>query len=255
MISKAQVKFIALLNQKKYRRKHLMFVAEGTKIAHDILKSSLKVHNLYATPQWLAKNTSLYANNKLVEINGVSEDEMSKISGLTTAQDVLLLVQMPDPITDVKINDKIALAIESIRDPGNLGTIIRICDWYGINQLFCSDDCADAYNPKTVQATMGSIARVEVIYTSLKELIGQNKERKCYMATLDGKLNIHSAMIKPPVLLVIGNEARGISDEILSVADNTVMIPRFGKAESLNASVAAAVLIDNLKRVSELVKL
>lgn len=240
-----------MLNQKKYRRKHLMFVAEGAKIAHDILKSSLKVRNLYATSQWLAKNTSLYINNKLIEINEVTIDEMSRLSGLTTAQDVLLLVEMPLATNEITINGEIAIAVESIRDPGNLGTIIRICDWYGILQLFCSEDCADVYNSKTVQATMGSIARVEIVYTSLPELIKKHKTYKSYAATLHGNLNIHKAKISQKALLVIGNEAHGISEELLSIIDETIMIPRFGEAESLNASIATAVLVDNLKRMNE----
>jgi len=225
-----------------------MFVAEGAKIAHDILKSSLKVRNLYATPLWLSKNTALYTNNKGLEVNEVSEEEMQKISGLTTPQDVLLLVQMPEETDDLVIKGPLALAVESIRDPGNLGTIIRICDWYGIDRLYCSIDCADAYNPKTVQATMGSIARVEVIYTDLDVLIDRNKTHKSYAATLDGKINVHKMNASGPALLVIGNEAHGISKELLNAISETIMVPGYGQAESLNASIAAAVLVDNLIR-------
>src|SRR6185437_3842550 len=165
---------------------------------------------------------------------------------LDTPQDVLLLVQIPEPgkILPEK-NAKIILVAASIRDPGNLGTIVRICDWYGIGQLFCSEDCAEIYNPKTVRATMGSIARVEVVYSDIKELIGININRKRYAATLDGNLNVHKLNSIGPVLLVIGNEAHGVSDEIVSLCDDTIMIPRIGKAESLNASIATAVLVDN----------
>jgi TrmH family RNA methyltransferase len=249
MISKAQVKFIRLLHQKKYRKAHLMFIAEGTKIAHDILNSPLKVDKIYATAAWLAKNTAICAKHSNTEINEVSQDELEKISTLSTPQEVLLLVHIPVVEPDIEINGDVSLAVESIRDPGNLGTIIRICDWYGINRLFCSDDCADAYNPKTVQATMGSIARVEVVYTSLSELIKKNKGVKSYAATLRGNLNVHTSSVPGPALLIIGNEAHGISEELLSCTDDTIMIPRFGEAESLNASIAAAVLVDNMIRL------
>ena len=252
MISKAQVKFIRLLHQKKYRSSHLLFIAEGSKIAFDILDSGLKVHKIYATSEWLVENKHITALQKKVGTNEVTPGEMEKISALDTPQDVLLLVQIPES-GGIKVDDKakIILVADSIRDPGNLGTIVRICDWYGIVQLFCSEDCAEIYNPKTVRATMGSIARVQVIYTDTKELIQAQKGRKRYAATLDGHVNVHKLNKAEPVLLVIGNEAHGVSEEIVSLCDDTIMIPRIGKAESLNASIATAVLVDNLVRINE----
>ncbi len=249
MISKAQVKFIRLLHQKKYRQLHLLFIAEGSKIAIDILESALKVHKIYATTEWLAENKHILQRHKDIEAMDVSEEEMLKISSLDTPQEVLLLVHIPEKISqNTSSSPKILLAADSIRDPGNLGTIVRICDWYGISQLYCSDDCAEIYNPKTVRATMGSIARVEVIYTDIRQLIMDHKTHKSYAATLDGNVNIHKLTIPEPVLLIIGNEARGVSEEIIKTCDDTIMIPRYGKAESLNASIATAVLIDNLIR-------
>ena len=249
MISKAQVKFIRLLHQKKYRQLHLLFIAEGSKIAIDILESALKVHKIYATAEWLAENKHILQRHKDTEATEVSEEEMLKISTLDAPQDVLLLVHIPeDHKNQVDPDSTIILAADSIRDPGNLGTIVRICDWYGINTLFCSEDCAEIYNPKTVRATMGSVARVEVIYTDIKQLMLDHKTYKSYAATLGGHINIHTATISEPVLLIIGNEARGVSEEILAICDDTIMIPRFGKAESLNASIATAVLVDNLVR-------
>ncbi len=252
MISKAQVKFIRLLHQKKYRSSHLLFIAEGSKIAVDILDSALKVHKIYATATWLAENKHILENHKDIEANEVIPEEMEKISALDTPQDVLLLVQIPESHTIRTDNHaKIILVADSIRDPGNLGTIVRICDWYGIKQLFCSEDCAEIYNPKTVRATMGSIGRVEVIYMDIKELIRDSKSHKSYAATLDGNINVHKLSKAEPVLLVIGNEARGVSEGIVSLCDDTIMIPRIGKAESLNASIATAVLVDNLVRINE----
>ena len=253
MISKAQVKFIRLLHQKKYRRLHLLFIAEGSKIAIDILESALKVHKIYATAQWLSENKHILQHHKDTEATEVSEEEMLKISSLDTPQDVLLLVQIPETVyKNTGADIRIIVAADSIRDPGNLGTIVRICDWYGISRLYCSDDCAEIYNPKTVRATMGSIARVEVIYTDIKELIRAHKTHKSFAATLDGHINIHSLNISEPVLLVIGNEARGVSEEILAICDDTISIPRYGNAESLNASIATAVLVDNLVRIERL---
>jgi RNA methyltransferase, TrmH family len=250
MISKAQIKFIRLLDQKKYRKKHLIFIAEGAKVAHEILKSPLKVHKIYATKQWLGQNTALYQDKHDIEVNELEEEEMKKISGLNTPQQVLLLVAIPLSPDSLKIKPGIALALESIRDPGNLGTIVRICDWYGIPQLFCSEDCADAYSPKTIQASMGSIARVEVIYSDITQLIDTNKTHTSYAATLEGETNIHSTDIHGNLLLIIGNEAHGISTELITKCDNSITIPRYGQAESLNASIAAAVLVDNLVRMS-----
>jgi TrmH family RNA methyltransferase len=252
MISKAQVKFIRLLHQKKYRSSHLLFIAEGSKIAVDIIDSRLKVHKIYATAAWLIENKDILENHPDIEANEVSADEMEKISALDTPQDVLLVIGIPESNT-ISIDDKakIILVADSIRDPGNLGTIVRICDWYGIKQLFCSEDCAEIYNPKTVRATMGSIGRVEVFYTDIKEMIHAQKGRKRYAATLNGNINVHKLNNGEPVLLIIGNEAHGVSEEIISLCDDTIMIPRIGKAESLNASIATAVLVDNLVRINE----
>jgi RNA methyltransferase, TrmH family len=249
MISKAQIKFIRLLDQKKYRKKHLIFIAEGAKVAHEILNSSLKVHKIYATANWISENRPLYEGNKDIEAEIVDEDELKKISGLTTPQQVLLLVGVPLTSAKPVIESPLALALDGIRDPGNLGTIIRICDWYGIPKLFCSEDCADAYNPKTIQASMGSIARVEVIYADLPELLHSNPGYMSYAAALDGSIDIHKTQINGKTLLVIGNEAHGISPAIQSLCSHTITIPRYGSAESLNASIATAILVDNFKRM------
>ena len=251
MISKAQVKFIRLLHQKKYRSSNLLFIAEGSKIAVDIINSRLKVHKIYATAAWLAENKHIQEQYKDIEANEVTTEEMEKMSALDTAQDVLLLVGIPEyKKSNHDKEAKIILVADSIRDPGNLGTIVRICDWYGITQLFCSEDCAEIYNPKTVRATMGSIGRVVVIYTDIIGFVENNKTHKSYAATLDGHVNVHKLTEAEPVLLVIGNEAHGVSDEIISLCDDTIMIPRIGGAESLNASIATAVLVDNFIRIS-----
>lgn len=248
MISKAQVKLIRSLDQKKFRVNYHLFIAEGSKTAHEILNSRLKVHKIYATNNWIAENNSLIADKEDIEVNEVNSNEMQSISSLSTPQEVLLLVEIPLQPAKIEITGQISLALDNINNPGNLGTIIRICDWYGINQLFCSENCADAYNSKTVQATMGSIARVDVTYTNLEELIKNHKNLRTYAATIHGNLNIHKDRIKTPALLVIGSESHGISRELLNLCEDTVSIPRLGKAESLNASVATAILVDNMVR-------
>ncbi|MGZ5283491.1 MAG: TrmH family RNA methyltransferase, partial [Bacteroidia bacterium] len=237
------------LDQKKFRKEHQLFVAEGAKIAQEILQSSLKVTNLYASESWLSTNSVLYKSLDPNVVYEVGDREMKQISFLSTPSPVLLLVQIPEPEPYIPLTkNALSLGLEAIRDPGNLGTIIRLADWYGLEQVFCSEDCVDVYNPKTVQATMGSIARVKIHYLDLSALLDENKVDS-YAATPTGETNIHTLEAKPPGILLIGNESAGLSEALLAKATYGVKIPRFGEAESLNAAIATGILLDNFKRI------
>jgi TrmH family RNA methyltransferase len=249
MISKAQIKFIQSLSQKKYRKQNCMFIAEGTKIAQELIGSNITINKIYATQHWLDKHR-IFFNENLSRIVEVSEErELKQISFLTTPQEVVLLAEIPEEQeATLPIKDKMALGLESIRDPGNMGTIIRLADWYGLKEIFCSADCVDVYSPKVVQATMGSIARVRVHYTELKEVV-RNAGMDVYAAVLGGDINVHGLKQLENAFLLIGNEGQGLSDELLSGSIRTVSIPSFGKAESLNAAIATGILLDNFRRV------
>jgi TrmH family RNA methyltransferase len=244
MLSKAQIKLIKSLSQKKYRREHRLFLAEGTKIAHEILHSGLEVQKLYALASWLDENGDMLA--KGVPVESVTEKELESISALTTPQEVLLLVKMPKlpPLQ----KELLMLALESIRDPGNLGTIIRLADWYGLRQIILSPDCVDAYNPKVVQSTMGSIARVSCHYLPLTETFEKLK-LPVYAAALGGETDVHRLSRFQEGILLIGNESEGLSEEMLHRSQHRISIPRVGEAESLNAAIATGILLDNLRRM------
>ena len=175
----------------------------------------------------------------------VSEDELEKLSQLKTPNQVVAVVKKFDVEKDIAVKGKISLVLDSIRDPGNLGTIIRIADWFGVSQIICSADCADVYNPKVVQSTMGSVARVKIFYTDLKEWLKQQTETPIYAAMLEGQDVTKMNGLKEG-LIIIGNESRGIDEEIAALADEKITIPKKGEAESLNAAVAVGIVLSHL---------
>ncbi len=243
MLSKAQIKLIRSLHNKKFREETGMFIAEGKRLVEDIAASSIKIEHIYATPRY---------NGMLSHID-ITEDELSEISALTAPQTIIALCRIPivtGGLPDLK--NTMALALDDVRDPGNLGTIIRIADWFGINNIFCSNESVEAYNPKTVQATMGSIARVNLYYVDLKEILTRYKNEglPVYGAMLNGK-NVYNETLSHNGLLVIGNEANGISEGVARCVSNPISIPSYAGSdgpESLNAAVATAVLCAEFKR-------
>jgi len=258
-ISKNQIKFIRQLEQKKFRRREGLFVAEGTKVVGDLL-AHYQPHSLFATPDWLASNSvpelSRSAVPEPVEgqdgpiVTEVSPEELSRISFQQHPQQVLALFPIPShPFTFSPLH--LSLALDGIQDPGNLGTIIRIADWFGIQTIFCSEDTVDAWNPKVVQATMGSIARVNIIYTSLVELIDTlPDDYPVYGTLLDGD-NIYSQPLTPHGLIVMGNEGNGISPEIRQKVNRRLLIPSYRNddtAESLNVAIATAITCAEFRR-------
>ena len=240
MLNKTVVKYIQSLSQKKRRDEAGEFIAEGPKLVSDLMESDdTAIKHIYATADWIEKNKNIAGENDLIEI---TDTDLERISQLTTPNKVLAVVKQFAAPKKIDTKDKIVLALENIQDPGNMGTILRTADWFGVGQVVCSTDCADLYNPKVVQATMGSIARVKVLMTDLEKWLAAQKDIRIYATTLDGQDITSLKKIKEGII-IIGNESKGISEEILKLADVKITIPKKGKAESLNAAVAAGVVL------------
>lgn len=248
MISKNQIKYIRQLETKKYRRREGLFVAEGPKVVGDLLRT-FSAKAIYATDEWQPS-----PELKLPYIEYISDDELRRTSFLQHPQQVLALFPLPkteeSPITDFQ-EQKLSLALDGIQDPGNLGTIIRIADWFGIDTIYCSEDTADAYNPKVVQATMGSLARVNIIYMSLDNLFDNlPPDIPVYGTLLDGD-DIYQQPLSANGIIVMGNEGNGISSSVRKRINHRLLIPSFrdgDTAESLNVAVATAITCSEFRR-------
>lgn len=241
MLSKNQIKLITSLKQKKYRKQHQLFIAEGKKVIDELLQSNFELDSLFVT------NENLFTSVSKSKINAVTDVELKKISVLTTANDCLALFKIPN-IEENELKG-LVLALDDVRDPGNLGTIIRLCDWFGIETLLCSEATVDVYNPKVVQATMGSISRVNIIYTNLEKAL-QETSLPVFGTFMDGE-NIYQKALAKEGIIVMGNEANGISTEIEALVTQKIAIPRFGKlqqTESLNVATATAIILSEFKR-------
>ena len=241
-LSKNQLKLITSLNQKKYRTANHLFVAEGTKIVNEFLNSNFELEHLFCVDNDLYKN--------LEKVTEISETELKKISALVTPNNVLALFKIP-PITP-SLKTGLIVALDDINDPGNLGTIIRLCDWFGVDQLICSTNTVDCYNQKVVQSSMGSLARVSIIYADLEDYL-QKANLPKYAAVMDGE-NVYKSNLPKNAVLVMGNEANGIRKSILKLITNTISIPRFGplkQTESLNVATATAILLSEFKRLTK----
>ena len=237
-LSKNHIKLITSLSQKKYRQKHKLFVVEGVKVVQEFLNSSYELEIVFST------DTDFSSTNKFIE---VTDQELKKISSLKNPNKVLAIFKIPNQINP--ITDGLILALDSINDPGNLGTIIRLCDWFGIEQLVCSNETVDCFNSKVVQASMGSLTRVAVFYLDLKKYL-QNASVPIFVADMDG-LNVYKTKLPDSAVLVLGNEANGISDEIKQLETTKITIPRYGafqQTESLNVATASAILLSEFRR-------
>jgi TrmH family RNA methyltransferase len=240
MVSKNQIKLITSLQQKKYRLTNKLFFAEGVKVIQELLKSNFELEHLFTTQNDFEEVSN--AKKTLIDDN-----DLKKISALATPNTCLAVFKMS--AEKKVIESGLILALDSIRDPGNLGTILRLCDWFGIKQLLCSKETVDIYNPKVVQATMGSIARVNVNYVDLNSFIGQTK-LPVFGTFMDGS-NIYKTALPKEGIIVMGNEANGISDELEKLTQNRLTIPRFGdiqKTESLNVATATAIILSEFRR-------
>jgi len=245
MISKSQISFIKSLHQKKIRKEQGLFIVEGLKSIQEFINSEYLVDSVYCTEYLMPKLDNLSRKIKPVII---SESELSRISALSTPQAILAVVQIPKQTNlNIKKRDgSFILALDGVQDPGNLGTIIRTADWFGLNTILCSMDTAEVYNPKVVQASMGSLSRVNIIYTDLGVLFSQTNI-PVYGALLDGK-SIYETDFGQAGIILLGNEGNGISKDLLDKINYPITIPRFGKAESLNVAISASIFCSELRR-------
>lgn len=240
MVSKNQIKLINSLQQKKYRFEHQLFIAEGVKVIQELLQSKIVLEHLFATEE-------SFSSFECTSKTEISAQEMKKISVLSTPSSCLALFKIPTPKKTE--TSGLIVALDAIRDPGNLGTIVRLCDWFGVTQIVCSNETVDLYNPKVVQATMGSIARVNVNYLDLKTFISQSS-MPVFGTFMDGK-NIYKEALPQEGIIIFGNEANGISAEIEKIIKNRIAIPQFGtvqETESLNVATATAIVLSEFRR-------
>lgn len=246
MLSKSQISFVKSLHTKKNRKEAGLFIVEGVKSVTEFIDSDYEVDTIFCTEKNVLKVGILSQNVKLFEIK---DEELRKISALTTPQQVLALVKVPKESfsTSIKAStDNFTLVLDDIQDPGNLGTIIRTADWFGFKQIICSLDTVDAYNPKVVQASMGSISRIKIQYTDISSFL-ENCFLPIYGALLDGKPIQETKFLKAGVL-VLGNEGNGISQKVRHLIQYPVTIPSYGKAESLNVAISAGIFCMEIKK-------
>jgi TrmH family RNA methyltransferase len=241
MIVKSKVKYINSLGDKKLRDADKVFIAEGPKIINELLGEKLmEPREIFALKDWIQQN-----ENPALPVTEIDDIMLERLSFLSTPNQVVGLFSIPEH-SPVSLKNKVSIIADGIQDPGNLGTIVRCADWFGVQQVICSKDSADIYNPKAVQSTMGSIARVKVYYEDLHALLVKNKnEIKVYAATLNGT-DIKKVKPLSEGVLIIGNESKGITNSLLSLVDEKITITRRGKAESLNAAVATGVILSHL---------
>ena len=250
MISKNTIKQIRSLEQRKFRKAEGKFVAEGNKLVEDNL-SSMKCHRLVATPEWWQSHQ--YARTLAEECIEVTREEMERTSLMQTPQDVLAVFYIPDSSEITPNPSSLIIALDSIQDPGNLGTIIRLCDWFGIKDIVCSTTTADCYSPKVVQATMGAIARVRVYYLDLPTYLREARANgvNVYGTFLEGT-NIYQTELSENGIIVMGNEGNGISAEVAEIVSHKLNIPSFPAnsetSESLNVGIATAITVAEFRR-------
>lgn len=239
MVVKSEIKFIKSLQQKKHRLQNGLFVAEGVKLVGELLAAGFSPYRIYATEAFPTPGEE-------VELQLVTAGELKKLSGLQSPNKVLGAFWIPEA-APLEFHDWMVL-LDAIQDPGNLGTIIRLCDWFGIRHLVCSPDTVDCYNPKVLQATMGSIARVNLVYTDLERLL-EEARMPVYGAFMSGA-SVYGETLPARGFLVMGNEAHGISPAIETYIQRSIGIPRYGAsgAESLNVAMASAILLNEIRR-------
>ncbi len=240
MVSKNQIKLITSLQQKKYRQIHQLFIAEGVKVIQELVNSNFVLEQLFVTESIF--DTIAPSKKELI-----SESDLKKISCLSTPNNCLALFQIPNK--KHTSDSGLIVALDDIRDPGNLGTIIRLCDWFGVEQIICSEETVDVYNPKVVQATMGSISRVTISYLDLENYITKIN-LPVFGTFMDGK-NVYNENLPKEGVLILGNEANGISEKLEKLVTKKLAIPRFGhlqQTESLNVATATAIFLSEFKR-------
>jgi RNA methyltransferase, TrmH family len=249
MLSKKIVKYIQSLSHKKLRDEEKAFIAEGPKVVAEFLTSkNFNCRLLCATNMWRSENENILKDVLPEHIYEVDKVSLEKISLLKTPNNVVAVFDKRSQEKIARLENKLTLMLDDIQDPGNLGTIIRIADWFNVENIICSYHCVDCYNPKVVQASMGSLVRVDIWYTSLFSFLDTHKNMGVYAATLSGTPLPEFNKVKEGILLV-GNESMGINDELLKKASQKITISKYGHAESLNAAVATGIILSHIKTV------
>jgi TrmH family RNA methyltransferase len=244
-LTRNEIKFIKSLQEKKMREQERLFVVEGVKLVEELLlQSKMEVEVVYALPEFVA-NTS-----KSLNLVTISESDLERISGLVNPNRVLALVKFPKSKNIDWQFEKNVLVLDEIKDPGNMGTILRTADWFGINTVIASENCVDLYNPKVIQASMGAVYRINYIQDSLEKLLPDLKKSgfKLVGAAMQGK-DLYSYAYPEKLALVMGSESHGISEKTNALLDETITIPKFGQTESLNVGVAAAIILSHFRQV------
>jgi TrmH family RNA methyltransferase len=239
MVTKSELKYIQSLSDKKVRLETGCFIAEGVKLVGEMIAAGYPLKAVYALDSWESPDAS-------IEVTRIEVFELEKMSMLQTPNQVLAVAMMPQQVKALDLGGQLTLVLDGIQDPGNMGTIIRTADWFGITQIVASEDTVDVYNPKVIGATMGSFMRVSVTYKNLAEWMPTVKLR-VYGALLEGE-NILTTNAVKEGLLVIGSEGKGIRENILDLITHPVTIPKIGGAESLNAGIAAGIIVAQLTR-------
>lgn len=254
MLSKNKIKFINSIKKKKYRDQHNCFFSEGEKLVDELLKSNFRIIDLFATNEWIENNsTNSYLKN--IKPQEITEDELKKISALSNPNKVFAIAEKQEPVfTNEEIKNNLSILLDNINDPGNLGTIIRIADWFGIKNIFCTKESVDAYNPKVIQSTMGAIYRTKVHYINFDELLDQSKkfnDFNIYGTFLEGE-NIYQEKLPQKGFIMMGSESHGISDKWKSYINKKLFIPNYPidlkSSESLNISTATAIVCSEFRR-------
>lgn len=245
MVTKNQIKYINSLQQKKFRVENQSFIVEGAKSVLELLKSEFKIEMLFVTDEFFDENKNVLQNLP-IQVEIANQADLKKAGSYNSNNAALAVVKTKENVELLAQDNEFALILDDIRDPGNLGTIIRVADWYGIHKIICSEATVDFYNPKVISATMGSFTRSNLYYTDLEQFI-KKQSVNIYGTLLNGD-NIHQTKFAESGYIVIGNEANGISPTIEQLITHKITIPRFGEAESLNAGIATAVVLDNLRR-------
>ena len=245
MITKNQIKYINSLQQKKFRSEHQSFIVEGAKSVLELLKSDFELELLFVTQEFF-NNYEEILQKLPIQVELVNQQELEKAGSYSSNNAALAVAKTKENEELLVGENEYALILDDIRDPGNLGTIIRVGDWYGIHKIICSHSTVDFYNPKVIAATMGSFTRTKLFYTDLEEFI-KKQSTPIYGTLLNGN-NIHQTKFAKSGYIIIGNEANGISEGVEKLVTDKITIPSFGGAESLNAGIATAVVLDNLRR-------
>ncbi len=249
MLSKNQVKNINNLHLKKFRSKQALFLAEGPKVVEEFLHSDIKITEIYGLEKWIERNITVLMQ-KDCKYTVIDDKELASISALQAPNEVLAICKEPEyGVSAIDKKANMFLYLDGISDPGNMGTIMRMAEWFGLTQLFCSENCAEIYNPKVVQSTMGSLARVKTFYIALEKLKAQLGAKNVLGATLNGE-NIYTYSLPEKAILVIGSESHGISEENLQQLSKRITIPKAKgvQTESLNAATATSIILSEFFR-------